>query len=90
EKARIAIGRGLELLAGTSAAQMLLRDSVLLAALAAMAALSFRWAAWFVPLLLTAAATAALRPELAMRAFSLATGLCLLATVYFSARPQRT
>jgi eukaryotic-like serine/threonine-protein kinase len=89
--AGIAMSRGLDLLAGTSAPHMLVRDSMLLSVVAAIAtALSFRWSAWLVPIMLGAATVAALRPDLAMRAFSLGTGFSMLAAVYFSARPQRT
>ena len=83
----ITLSRALGLLAGAGAAHVLVNDSLLVAVVSAMSAvLLFRWLAWTSLLLLAAATAAALRPERAMLAFSLATGAALLANVYFAWR----
>ncbi len=79
------VSRALGVLAGMSAAHMLVHDSLLLAAVAAVCgALVFRWVAWCALILLAAAAGAAASPGHAMLSFSLGTGVALVAIVAFT------
>jgi hypothetical protein len=87
----VTVNRALGLLAGVGAAQIVVSDCVGLAAVLALGAVVFfRWAAWGAAVLLAGAAVAAARPELAVAAFSAATGLGLLLGVAFVARIART
>ena len=83
----ITLSRALGMLAGVSAAHVLVYDSLLVAVVGAVcAALIFRWVAWCALIMLAAATGAAASPEHAMLSFSLGTGVALLAIVGFTSR----
>jgi hypothetical protein len=66
-----------------SSAQMLVHDLLLMSVVTTVgAAFTFRWLALIVPVLLIAAATAATMPHQAMRAFSIGTGVSLIAMLW--------
>jgi len=83
----VTLHRGLGVLAGMSAAHVLVGDQVLLATVAmASAAFLFRWVAWCGVVLLGGAAWAAAVPGDAMRAFAAASGAAFLVAGYFAWR----
>jgi hypothetical protein len=81
----ITVSRALGGLAGVSAAQILVYDSLLATVVGAVCAvLIFRWIAWCSLIMLAAATFAAASPEHAMLSFSLGSGVALLAIVGFT------
>ncbi len=86
----ITVNRALGLVAGRSAADILAHDSLLVAALAvAGAALLFRWLVWPGLVMLGGAVAAAIVPEQAVHAFSVASGVTLVVVVWFVWRTDR-
>jgi eukaryotic-like serine/threonine-protein kinase len=86
----VTVNRALGLLAGMSTSHILMHDSLLIAAIAfASAALLFRWLAWLGAVMLSGAIVAAVAPAHAMHAFSLASGVGLVVSVWFVWQTKR-
>ena len=85
--AGITVHRGLALIAGTPAPQVLASDCFFIAMIAAAGAIAvFRWLVAVSVIMLLSAFWAAVAPNDAMRAFSAGVGASILACVFFTAR----
>jgi eukaryotic-like serine/threonine-protein kinase len=83
-------GRVLGLLTSIELEQHFARDAFVLAAVLAVAAIAyFRWLAWLAVVCLVAAVICTLRPEIALRTFSLSTAIIFVAGAIFTWREIR-
>jgi serine/threonine-protein kinase len=83
----ITLSRGIGVVAGAPASQLLAHDALLTALFATIGALSlFRWIAWTVPGLVVAAAIGAAAPEYAAAGFYIASGAAFVIAATFAWR----